>query len=37
MFVFIKKTFLTGLAFLSSLITTNPLSFISKNNQAKTY
>ena len=37
MFVFIKKIFLIGLAFLSRLITTIPLSCISMNNQAKTY
>ena len=34
MFVFIKKMFLTGLAFLSSLVSTTPLSCISMNNQA---
>ena len=35
MFVFIKKIFFTGLAFLSSSITTTPLSCISMNNEAK--
>ena len=34
MFVFIKKIFLTRLAFLSSLVSTTPLSCISMNNQA---
>ena len=34
MFGFIKKIFLTGLAFLSSLVGTTPLSCISMNNQA---
>ena len=33
MFVFIKKIFLTGWAFLSSLLSTTPLSCISMNNQ----
>ena len=33
MFVFIKKMFLTGLAFISSLVSTTPLSCISMNNQ----
>ena len=33
MFVFIKKIFLTGWAFLSSLLSTSPLSCISMNNQ----
>ena len=33
MFVFIKKIFLTGLAFLSSLLSTTLLSCISMNNQ----
>ena len=30
---FIKKVFLTGSAFLSGLVSTKPLSFISMNNQ----
>ena len=34
MFVFIKKIFLTGLAFISSLVSTIPLSCISMDNQA---
>ena len=34
MFRFIKKIFLTGLAFSSSLVSTTPLSCISMNNQA---
>ena len=34
MFVFIKKIFLTGLAFFSSLVITTPLSCISMINQA---
>ena len=34
MFVFIKKIFLTGLAFFSSLVITAPLSCISMINQA---
>ena len=34
MFVFIKKIFLTRLAFLSSLVSTTPLSCISMINQA---
>ena len=34
MFVFIKKIFLTGLAFISSLASTIPLSCISMDNQA---
>ena len=34
MFRFIKKIFLTGLAFSSSLVSTTPLSCISTNNQA---
>ena len=34
MFGFIKKIFLTGLAFLSSFVGTTPLSCISMNNQA---
>ena len=34
MFLFIKKIFLIGLAFLSSLVSTSPLSCISMNNQA---
>ena len=34
MFVFMKKIFLTWLAFLSSLVSTTPLSCISMNNQA---
>ena len=33
MFRFIKTIFLTGLAFLSSLLSTTPLSCISMNNQ----
>ena len=33
MFVFIKKIFLTGWAFLSSLLSTTPLSCSSMNNQ----
>ena len=33
MFVFIKEIFLTGLAFLSSLVSTTPLSCISVINQ----
>ena len=33
MFVFIKKIFLTGLAFLSSLVSTTPSSCVSMNNQ----
>ena len=33
MFEFIKKNFLTGWAFLSSLLSTTPLSCISMNNQ----
>ena len=33
MFVLIKKIFLTGLAFLSSLVSTTSLSGISMNNQ----
>ena len=35
MFVFIKKMFLMGLAFLSSLVSTTPLSCISMNNQVR--
>ena len=34
MFVFIKKLFFTGLAFISSLVSTTPISCISMNNQA---
>ena len=34
MFVFIRNIFLTGLAFLSSLVNTTPLSCISMINQA---
>ena len=34
MFGFIKKIFLTGLMFLSSLVSTTPLSCIPLNNQA---
>ena len=34
MFVFIKKVFFTGLAFISSLVCTTPLSCIWMNNQA---
>ena len=34
MFGFIKEVFFTGLAFLSSLVSTTPLSCISMNNQA---
>ena len=34
MFVFIKKIFLTELAFISSLVSTIPLSCISMDNQA---
>ena len=34
MFGFIKKVFLTGSAFLSSLVSTSPLSCIPMNNQA---
>ena len=34
MFGFIKKVFLTGSLFLSSLVSTTPLSCISMNNQA---
>ena len=34
MFRFIKKIFLTGLAFSSSLVSTTPLSCISTNDQA---
>ena len=34
MFGFIKTIFLTGLAFLSSLVSTTPLSCILMNNQA---
>ena len=34
MFAFIKKIFLTGLAFLSGLVSTTPLSCISIINQA---
>ena len=34
MFIFIKETFLTELAFLSSLVSTTLLSCISMNNQA---
>ena len=34
MFVFIKKVFHIGSLFLSSLVSTTPLSFISMNNQA---
>ena len=33
MFLFIKNIFLTGLAFLSSLVSTTPLSCITVNNQ----
>ena len=33
MFVFIKKVFFTGLAFISSLVSTTPISCISMNNQ----
>ena len=33
MFVFIKKIFLTGLAFLSSLVSTTLSSCVSMNNQ----
>ena len=36
MFVFIKEVFFTGVAFLSSLVSTTPLSCISMNNQACT-
>ena len=35
MFVFIKKMFLMGLAFLSSLVSTTTLSCISMNNQVR--
>ena len=34
MFVFIKEVFFMGLAFLSSLVSTTSLSYISMNNQA---
>ena len=34
MFVFIKEVFFTRLAFISSLVSTTPLSCISMNNQA---
>ena len=34
MFVFFKNIFLTRLAFISSLVSTTPLSCISMNNQA---
>ena len=34
MLLFIKKIFLTGLAFLSCLVSTTPLSCISMNNEA---
>ena len=34
MFAFIKEVFCTGLAFLSSLVSTTPLSCISMINQA---
>ena len=33
MFVFIKKVFFTGLVFISSLVSTTPISCISMNNQ----
>ena len=34
MFVSIKKVFFTGLAFISSLVSTTPLSCVLMNNQA---
>ena len=34
MFGFIKKVFFTGLAFISSLVSTAPLSCISMNNES---